>query len=212
MEKEKLRKLIEEAIRKYTEDLYVPVGVSNRHIHVTKEDLYVLFGEGYELTKMKDLKQPGEYACEETLEVRTQKGSIRKVRILGPVRGKTQVELSLTDSFLLGIKLPVRESGDIKGSERVTLVGPKGEVELSEGAIAAYRHIHMPEDLAKAHGLKNGQIVSVEKEGPRGLIFKDVMLRVSSRYALEMHIDVDEANAGNIRNGDLLRVIKEEGV
>lgn len=211
MEKEQLRKLIEDTVRKYTEALYVPVGVSNRHIHVTEEDLQVLFGQGYELKKLKDLKQPGEFACEETLEVRTPKGSIRKVRILGPVRGKTQVELSLTDSFALGLKLPVRESGDIKGSESVTLVGPQGEVEIREGAIAAYRHIHMPEDVARIHGLKNGQIVSVEKEGPRGLIFKDVMLRVSNRYALEMHIDVDEANAANIRNGDLLRVIKEEG-
>lgn len=211
MENEKLLKLIEDTVRKYTEGLYVPVGVSNRHIHVTEADLQVLFGKGYQLTKMKDLKQPGEFACEETLEVRTNKGSIRKVRILGPVRGKTQVELSLTDSFTLGIKIPVRESGDIKGSQRVTLVGPKGEVEIEEGAIAAYRHIHMPEDVARKHGLKNGQIVSVEKEGPRGLIFKDVMLRVSNRYALEMHIDVDEANAGNIKNGDLLKVIKEEG-
>ncbi|HSL85844.1 MAG TPA: phosphate propanoyltransferase [Bacteroidales bacterium] len=208
MDKNDLKKLIEETVRKYADSLYVPVGVSNRHIHVRREDLDILYGEGYELTKMKDLKQPGEFAANETLEVKTKKGSFKKVRILGPVRGATQVELSLTDSYVLGVEIPIRESGKIKESASVTLVGPKGEVTILVGVIAAYRHIHMPEDVAKAHGFANGDIVSVEKEGPRGLIFKDVMLRVSPRYALEMHLDVDEANAGNIKSGDLLKIVR----
>ncbi|MBO1264041.1 phosphate propanoyltransferase [Proteiniclasticum sp. SCR006] len=208
MEREELKKLIEDAIQKFSGSLYVPVGVSNRHIHVSREDLDILYGKGYALTKMKDLKQPGEYAANETLEVKTKKGSFGKVRILGPVRGNTQVELSLSDSYGLGLSVPIRESGSIKGSEGVTLVGPKGEVTLTEGVIAAYRHIHMPKDMAEKYGFRNGDIVSVEKEGKRGLIFQDVMLRVSPKYALEMHIDVDEANAGSIRSGDLLKIIR----
>jgi len=208
MERDELKMLIEEAIRKYSDTLYVPVGVSNRHIHVSREDLDVLYGKGYELTKLKDLKQPGEFAANETLEVKTGKGSFKKVRILGPVRGATQVELSLSDSYALGLKIPIRESGKIKDSASLSLVGPAGEVTIPVGAIAAYRHIHMPEDTAKEYGFKNGDIVSVEKEGPRSLIFNDVMLRVSPKYALEMHIDVDEANAGDIRSGDLLKIVR----
>lgn len=208
MERDELKKLIEDTIKKYSETLYVPVGVSNRHIHVCREDLDILYGKGYELTKLKDLKQPGEFAANETLEVKTGKGSLKKVRILGPVRGATQVEVSLSDSYALGLKIPIRESGKIKDSAGVTLVGPDGEVTIPVGVIAAYRHIHMPEDIAKEHGFKNGDIVSVEKEGPRSLIFNDVMLRVSSKYALEMHIDVDEANAGDIRSGDLLKIVR----
>lgn len=208
MERDELKKLIEDTIRKYSDSLYVPVGVSNRHIHVKREDLDILYGKGYELTKMKDLKQPGEYAAKETLEVKTGKGSFGKVRILGPIRGATQVELSLTDSFVLGIEIPVRESGKIAESGSVTLVGPEGEITIPVGAIAAHRHIHMPEDVARAYGYRNGDLVSVEKEGPRGLIFKDVMLRVSPKFALEMHLDVDEANAGFIRSGDLLKIIR----
>lgn len=208
MERDELKKLIADTIRKYSDSLYVPVGVSNRHIHVKREDLDLLYGPGYELKKMKDLKQPGEFAAEETLEVKTKKGSFGKVRILGPIRGATQVELSLTDSFVLGIEIPVRESGKITESGSVTLVGPKGEITIPVGVIAAHRHIHMPEDVAREYGLKNGDLVSVEKDGPRGLIFKDVMLRVSPKFALEMHLDVDEANAGNIKSGDLLKIIR----
>ncbi|HSR05484.1 MAG TPA: phosphate propanoyltransferase [Proteiniclasticum sp.] len=208
MERDELKNLIVETIKKYSDSLYVPVGVSNRHIHVRREDLDRLYGKGYELTKLKDLKQPGEFAANETLEVKTDKGSFKKVRILGPVRGATQVELSLSDSYALGLKIPIRESGKIKDSASVTLVGPNGEVTIPVGVIAAYRHIHMPEDKAREYGFRNGDIVSVEKEGPRGLVFNDVMLRVSPKYALEMHIDVDEANAGDIRSGDLLKIVR----
>jgi len=208
MERDELKKLIVETIKKYSESLYVPVGVSNRHIHVRREDLDVLYGKGYELTKLKDLKQPGEFASKETLEVKTDKGSFKKVRILGPIRGTTQVELSLSDSYALGLEIPIRESGNIKGSASVKLVGPSGEVTIPVGVIAAYRHIHMPEDVAREYGFKNGDIVSVLKEGPRSLIFNDVMLRVSSKYALEMHLDVDEANAGDIKSGDLLKIVR----
>lgn len=208
MEQAELRQLIQEVLKKYLDALYVPVGVSNRHIHVTREDLDILYGKGYELKKMKDLKQPGEFAAEETLEVKTEKGSFKKVRILGPLRKATQVELSLSDGFTLGVAIPIRESGKIENSGSVTLVGPKGEVTLPVGAIAAHRHIHMPPEVAQRYGLKNGDLVDVEKEGPRGLIFREVLLRVSDKYALEMHLDLDEANAGNIRSGDLMKVIK----
>ncbi|MCR1898393.1 phosphate propanoyltransferase [Irregularibacter muris] len=207
MNRQDLRKIVEEVVKNYIEDiLLVPVGVSNRHIHLKQEDLETLFGKGYQLTRYKDLKQPGEFAAQETLEVKTQKGSLKRVRILGPIRNHTQVELSLTDGYTLGINPPIRESGNIQHSSSVTLVGPKGEVILPKGAIAAYRHIHMPEDIAQKHGLTNGQIVQVETTGPRALIFKDVMLRVSDKYALEMHIDVDEANAANLKNGDRVRI------
>ena len=171
------------------------VETSARHIHVSKEALEALFGVGYELKKKKDLSQPGQFACEEKLTIVGPKASL-KASILGPVRPDTQVELSLTDARSIGVTAPIRESGDIKGTGACKLVGPKGEVEITEGVIAAKRHIHMTVADAEKYGITDKQIVSVKipTEG-RALVFGDVIARVSDSYALAMHIDTDEANA-----------------
>lgn len=174
----------------------VLVETSARHVHVSKEDLAVLFGEGYELTKKKDLSQPGQYACEERVQVIGSKGSFPAVSILGPVRPETQVELSATDARSIGVKAPIRESGELEGSGACKLVGPCGEIELEKGVIIAKRHIHMTTKDAAEYGLEDKQIVSVKLDTPdRSLIFGDVVVRVSDKYALAMHIDTDEANA-----------------
>lgn len=174
----------------------VLIETSARHVHVTKETLETLFGEGYQLTKKKDLSQPGQFACEERVQVIGPKGSFPAVSILGPERPADQVEISASDARTLGVTAPVRESGDIAGSAPCKLVGPKGEVELSEGVIVAKRHIHMtPEDAAR-YGLTDKQVVSVKiQSAERSLIFGDTVVRVSPNYALAMHIDTDESNA-----------------
>ena len=172
------------------------VEISARHVHVTKETLETLFGAGYTLTKKKDLSQPGQFSCEERVQVIGPKGSFPAVSILGPERSADQVELSASDARKIGISAPVRESGDVKGSGACKLVGPKGEVELSEGVIIAKRHIHMTPEDAEKYGMRDKQVVSVEiKSAERSLIFGDTVVRVSPKYALAMHIDTDEANA-----------------
>lgn len=173
------------------------IETSARHVHVTQETLEVLFGKGATLEVKKMLSQPGQFASNQKVQVVGPKGTLT-CSILGPCRNINQVELSLTDARTIGVKVPVRESGDIAGSTPVKLVGPCGEVELLEGAIAAKRHIHMTPEDAKEFGVENGQIVSVkvENETGRGLIFLDTVIRVSPKYALAMHIDTDEANAG----------------
>ncbi|NLL92033.1 MAG: phosphate propanoyltransferase [Ruminococcaceae bacterium] len=175
------------------------VEVSARHIHLCREDLEKLFGEGYELTVKKYLSQPGEFASEERLTVVGPKRELANVSILGPLRAETQVEISLTDARSIGVTVPVRESGDIKGSAGCKLVGPKGSIELEEGVIAAMRHIHFTEEDAAEAGVKNKQIVNVkiETEG-RSLTFGDVVVRVKDTYATAMHIDTDEGNAAGI--------------
>ena len=174
----------------------VLVETSARHVHVSKEDLAVLFGEGYQLTKKKDLSQPGQFACEERVQVIGPKSSFPAVSILGPERKETQVELSASDARSIGVKAPVRESGDLEGSGACKIVGPKGEIEIEKGVIIAKRHIHMTTADAEKYGIKDKQIVSVklETEG-RSLVFGDVVARVSDSYALAMHIDTDESNA-----------------
>ena len=170
------------------------VETSARHIHVTQQTLETLFGKGAELHNKKDLSQPGQYACEEKVTLVGPKGQLT-VTILGPTRPADQAELSLTDARALGITVPVRESGDVAGTPGLKLVGPCGEVEISEGAIAAKRHIHMtPEDAAEL-GVEDKQIVSVKLDTARPLIFGDVVVRVSPKFALAMHIDTDECNA-----------------
>ncbi|MBQ5994396.1 MAG: phosphate propanoyltransferase [Clostridia bacterium] len=174
----------------------VLVEVSARHVHVTQEALETLFGKGYELTKKKDLSQPGQFACEERVQVIGEKSSFPAVSILGPVRPECQVEISASDARSIGVKAPVRESGDVKGSGACKLVGPKGEVELSEGVIIAKRHIHMTPEDAEKYGLSDKQVVSVKIDSAeRSLVFGDTVVRVSPKYALAMHIDTDEANA-----------------
>jgi putative phosphotransacetylase len=186
----------------------VPVGLSNRHIHVNEADLYVLFGEGYELKKFKDLSQPGQYAAEEKVDVVGTKGTLKGVRILGPVRKETQIEISLADGFVLGITPPVRDSGDLIDSPGVKIVGPKGEVVIEKGVIAAARHIHMHTSDAENFGVVDKEVVSVKVEGKRGLVFDNVLVRVHKEYALEMHVDVEEGNAAGLKNGSMVELLK----
>ncbi len=184
----------------------IPVGVSNRHIHLKKEHVEQLFGEGYELKVFKELSQPGEFAAEETVTIRTQKSEIQHVRILGPIRSLTQVEISKTDSFALGVKAPIRSSGNIEGTPGITIIGPKGEINVENGVIVAERHIHMTTDDAASFGVRDGQYVSVKIPGERGLIFNQVLIRVKDTYALDMHIDTDEANAAGLKSGDTVEL------
>ena len=190
-------------------DNKVLVETSARHLHLSQEDLDTLFGPGYQLTNKKDLSQPGQFACVERVDVVGPKKTLAGVTILGPVRGNSQVELSLTDARSIGVDAPVRESGDVAGSGACRLVGPKGEVELKEGVIAAKRHIHMTPADAEAFGLKDKDEVSVKIDSNgRSLIFGDVVVRVSPKFALAMHIDTDESNAGCVAPGTMGEVIK----
>ena len=188
----------------------VPVGVSNRHIHLTKEDMETLFGAGYELTPLKDLSQPGQYACKETLTlIGPSLRPIENVRVLGPLRKNSQVEISTTDSYVLKVKPPVRESGNIQGSAGITIVGPKGVVTLSEGCIIANRHIHMSPAEAQTFGLKDCDTVTVDVNGKRRTRWYDVQVRVHKDFRLEMHVDTDDANAAGIGNGFKVKIVKE---
>ena len=188
----------------------VPVGISNRHIHLSEADLYTLFGSGYSLTPIKELSQPGQYACKETLTiVGPSLRPIENVRVLGPVRGASQVEISKTDSYTLKVKPPVRESGKIAGSSPITIVGPKGVVTLSEGCIIANRHIHMSLDDGARFGVKDNDYVTVDVEGTRRTRWFDVQVRVHKDFRLEMHVDTDDANAVGIGNGCKVKIVKE---
>lgn len=174
----------------------VLVETSARHIHLTPEHIEILFGAGHTLTNKKDLSQPGQFACEERVTIVGPKKSIERVSILGPARPETQVELSFTDARTLGVEAPVRESGDIKGSAGCKIVGPCGEIDITEGVIIAKRHIHMTPADAEAFGVADKQIVKVaiNSEG-RKTVYDDVVVRVKDTFALAMHIDTDEANA-----------------
>lgn len=186
----------------------VPVGVSARHVHLTQEHVEVLFGEGYHLTKKKEL-MGGQFASNELVTlVGLKLRAIENVRVLGPVRKASQVEISATDAIKLGIKAPVRESGNIAGSAPIALVGPKGALYLKEGCIVAMRHIHMSPEDARQAGVHDGDIVSVRADNERGTVFNQVKIRVSDTFTLEMHIDTDEANAGQIKTGDSVILMK----
>lgn len=187
----------------------VLVETSARHLHLSQKDLEILFGEGYQLTSKKALSQPGQFACVERVDVVGGKKTLSGVTILGPVRKATQVELSLTDARSIGVDAPIRESGDIAGSGACKLVGPKGEIELKEGVIAAKRHIHMTPADAEAFDVKDGQTVSVRIDSDgRALTFGDVVIRVRADFALAMHIDTDESNAACAVPGTMGEVIK----
>lgn len=190
-------------------DRTVPVGVSSRHVHLSREDFVTLFGprENDACTFFKDLSQPGQMACQEQVVLIGPKGIIEKVRVLGPTRRQSQVEVAPSDAFRLGIAPPVRDSGDLAGSAGLTLVGPKGTVTLKEGVILAARHIHMHPSDADQFGVKDKDRVSVKAPGPRGVIYQEVLIRVHPEFRLEFHIDVDEANAVLLKNGDTVEVI-----
>lgn len=184
----------------------VPVGISARHVHLTQEHVEQLFGRGHQLTKLKDLSQPGQFACEETITLVGPKGSMIGVRILGPVRKESQVELAATDTFKLGVKPPVRDSGDLDGTPGIELVGPVGKIRLERGLIIAARHLHMSPAQAMAHGLKDGAHIRINVPGERGGALDHVLIRVSPRYTLDLHLDTDEGNAFRLTTGQMLEV------
>lgn len=188
----------------------IPVGVSNRHIHLTHSDVETLFGAGYQLTPLKDLSQPGQYACKETVTiVGPSMRPIEKVRVLGPERSRTQIEISRTDSFQLKVKPPVRESGKVDGSAPLTIIGPCGVLTVSEGCIIANRHIHMSEEDGRRFGIRDGEYVTVDADGARRTRFYDVQVRVNKAFVLEMHLDTDDANAAGLGNGSKVRIVRE---
>ncbi|MBO5379627.1 MAG: phosphate propanoyltransferase [Clostridia bacterium] len=212
---EKIAEMVKRALleikgeQKPSTDGAIPIGVSNRHIHLSKSDLETLFGEGYELTPIKELSQPGQYACKEQLTIiGPSMRPIENVRVLGPVRKASQVEISATDSYVLKVKPPVRESGNIKDSAPIRIVGPKGVVELNEGCIIANRHIHMSPAEAEVFGLRDGDYVDIDVNGKRRTRWFDVQVRVHKDFRLEMHVDTDDANAAGIGNGFTVTIAK----
>lgn len=195
-----------------TENGPIPIAVSARHVHLEKSHVEILFGPGYQLTKKQDLSQPGQFAANETLMVVGPKGSLERVRVLGPTRSKSQVEVSLTDAFKLGSKPPLRESGNTKDSGAITLVGPKGTVYLKEGLIIAQNHIHMKPEDASTLAVQDGDYVRVLANTERPLTFNNVKVRVSEKYCLEMHIDTDEANAAFVGKNEYGTIIRADDV
>ncbi len=187
----------------------VLINLSNRHIHLSREDLELLFGKGHALTHAKDLIQPGQFACAERVTIEGPRGALQNVRILGPERGETQCEILASDSFMLGVPgCPVRESGHLEGSFPFTIIGPAGTLRKSRGLIIAKRHIHFDHESAVRYGVEDGEIVRLRVPGERGAIFEDVVCRVHQSSALECHLDFDEGNAVGIRNSALGELIK----
>jgi putative phosphotransacetylase len=185
----------------------VGTGISNKHLHLSSEHLAALFGEGHELTPYKQLVQPGQYAAEEKVDVVGPKGAIKGLRVIGPTRPQTQVELSITDARGIGLMPPVVESGHLDGTPGVKLAGPAGEVELSEGVMVALRHIHLNPRQAEEAGLNDHDLVDVATSGARPLIFEDVVIRAGDAHEREFHVDTDEANAAGLANGDEVEII-----
>ncbi|EIT86761.1 propanediol utilization phosphotransacylase [Fictibacillus macauensis ZFHKF-1] len=201
MNEQMVRSIVEQVVHKLqeqTEQNSVPIAVSARHVHLSQEHVTILFGPQYELTHRADLSQPGQFAAEETVTIAGKKGSIERVRVLGPVRNATQVEISLTDALKIGIKPPLRQSGDIKGSASCVLIGPRGSIVLEEGVIVAQRHIHMSVEDGQRFNVADGEKVTVVISSERPVAFHDVLIRISDRYTCEMHIDTDEANAAAV--------------
>jgi len=188
----------------------IPVGVSVRHMHICKEDFEVLYGPGKELTVYRDLYQPGEFAAKETVAIVGPKMRLlERIRILGPMRKFSQIEIAKTDSVYLGIDAPLRMSGDISGSASITVVGPKGVLQLKEGCIRGMRHIHMNPGEAKYFGLKNGDVVKVRVGGPSAVTFENVVIRISDKVRLQLHLDTDEGNVADINCSQDIEIIKE---
>lgn len=213
MEPSMLQAIVDKVFMQLQQSQPVPIAVSARHVHLSPEHLEELFGRGYNLTKKADLSQPGQFAANETVIIVGPKGSIERVRILGPCRGKTQVEVSRTDAMKLGINAPLRESGNLDGAASITIIGPKKSIHV-EGCIVAKCHIHMnPQDASYYH-VKHGETVQIQIRGERPITFDEVLIRVSDRYNLEMHVDTDEANTALLSAKDIgvLRKIQAEGV
>lgn len=198
---------VSEAVFQKTGRIFVPVAASNRHIHLSAHDVERLFGTGYALQVQKMLSQPGQYAAKETLTVVGPKGSLEKVRVLGPAREQTQVEISITDSYKLGVKPVVRMSGDLSGTPGVALIGPQGRITVPEGTIVAARHLHLSAEQAACFGLKDRQVVSLRSEGTRSVTFHNVVVRCGKGHDMEVHFDTDEANAVQMKNGEMMEVL-----
>jgi len=185
----------------------ISIGVSNRHVHLTKEHLQILFGKNFELEKKNDLTQPGQYASTSLVTIKTEKSEIDKVRVLGPVRPYSQVEISKTDAYKLGLNPPVRNSGDLQGSSPVTIIGPNGSVELEEGCIIPTRHIHILPNQVSLYGLEGKDMVDVKINGEKGGILTNVFIKPSEEAFFELHLDTDDANAHLIKNGDIGEIL-----
>ena len=188
----------------------VGIGISNKHVHLSDADLATLFGAGHKLTIKKELKQPGQFAAEELVDVVGPKGTLKGIRVLGPTRKESQVELAQTDARVIGLSLPVRESGVLDGSPGVKLIGPAGEITLTKGAIIALRHIHLSPAQARDAGVKDKDWVTVKTYGTRPLIFEEVLIRSGDAHTSEMHVDTDEGNAAGLKNDDLVEIIDKK--
>lgn len=209
---EQLAAIVAEAVRAELQkrSRQVPVGISVRHIHLSRADVDRLFGRNYQLTPKKKLSQPGQYACEECLDVIGPKGELKKVRILGPERKATQIELAQTDCRNIGITAPVRSSGNTAGTPGITLRGPLGEITVPEGVIIADRHLHMSEGEAAAFGLKDGDHVRIQVDGVKPGVLGNVLVRAGNGHSLDLHIDTDDGNAFLLRQGQLVTVLGKE--
>ncbi|MGL4913883.1 MAG: phosphate propanoyltransferase [Romboutsia sp.] len=203
-----ITKVVIQKLQEEEKEVLIPIGISNRHLHICEEDLHILFGKGYKLTKFKDLKQPNQFAANECVTIKGPKGEFQKVRILGPLRNETQVEISLSDGFKLGVNPPIKESGKLEESKGIELIGPKGKVVKEKGVIAALRHIHMSTITANKLNLSDKDFVDVEISGIRKAILGNVLVRVDESFELEMHLDMDEANSCCIKNNDLVKIVE----
>lgn len=199
---------VAESVFQKTGRIFVPVASSARHVHLCHADVERLFGPGYQLQLFRPLVQPGQFACKEQVTVVGPKGELKKVRVLGPERSATQIEVSMTDSFALGIKVPVRMSGKTAGTPGCTLVGPAGSVEVKEGVIVAARHLHVSPEQAALFGLSDGQVVSLCSQGERAVIYENVIVRAGKGHDFEVHLDTDEANAAAMSGSPMMEVIK----
>ena len=206
--KDLLNSIVDEVVKRVKDEAFIEVEASGRHVHLAEKDIEKLFGANYKLTKIKDLSQPGQFACKERVTIKGPKGSIKNVVVLGPARAETQVEVSLTDSLALGVKPPIKMSGELLDTPGITIESDKGEVNLDRGLIAAKRHIHVSKEDSKKFEVKDNDLVKVKVFGERPLIFDDVVIRVSEDYTTFMHIDYDEANACGFKSGTFARIIK----
>ncbi|MCC0695736.1 ethanolamine utilization phosphate acetyltransferase EutD [Clostridioides sp. ES-S-0048-02] len=203
-----LNEIVKEVVSRVKKEVFIEVEASGRHVHLSEEDVEKLFGKGYILTKLKDLSQPGQYACKERVTIIGPKGTLKNVVVLGPCRKKTQVEISLTDGSILGLKPPIKQSGDLENTLGIKIATEKGEIELQKGLMVAKRHIHMSIEDAKKFNVGDNEVVEVKVFGKRPLIFDDVVVRVSDKFKTYMHIDYDEANACAYSKGSIARIIK----
>ena len=203
-----LSEIVQEVVSRVKKEAFIEVEASGRHVHLSEEDVDKLFGKGYTLTKLRDLSQPGQYACKERVTITGPKGSIKNVVVLGPCRKETQVEVSLTDGSTLGLKPPIKQSGDLENTLGVKISTEKGEIELQKGLMVAKRHIHMSVEDAKKFDVSDNDVVEVKVFGKRPLIFDDVVVRVNDNFRTYMHIDYDEANACAHSKGTMAKIIK----